>query len=73
MAHEIVMKSILNKTKRRDPWFPDEYVFKFWTASKVKSLHMTITCIIFVSQFPVVPEEISLESIQTSGHCFFCR
>lgn len=42
MPHEIQVKSILNKTKRRDPWFLDEYTINPYSGCSFNCLYCYI-------------------------------
>src|SRR5688572_15417013 len=42
MAREILVKSILNKTKRRDPWFLDDYTLNPFSACSFNCLYCFI-------------------------------
>src|SRR5258707_14792974 len=42
MPHEIQVKSILNKTKRRDPWFLDDYTLNPYSGCSFNCLYCYI-------------------------------
>jgi DNA repair photolyase len=42
MPREIEVKSLLNKTKRRDPWFLDDYTINFYSSCSFNCLYCYI-------------------------------
>src|SRR5688572_9000099 len=42
MLNEVVVKSVLNKTKRRDPWFLDDYTINPYSACSFNCLYCYI-------------------------------
>src|SRR5258706_4490706 len=53
MPHEIQVKSILNKTKRRDPWFLDDYTLNPYSGCSFNCLY----CYIRGSKYGIHMEE----------------
>lgn len=53
MAREIVVKSVLNKTKRRDPWFLDDYTVNPFSACSFNCLY----CYVRGSKYGINVEE----------------
>lgn len=53
MPHEIQVKSILNKTKRRDPWFLDDYTINPYSGCSFNCLY----CYIRGSKYGINMEE----------------
>ena len=42
MLNEVIVKSVLNKTKRRDPWFLDDYTINPYSACSFNCLYCYI-------------------------------
>jgi len=53
MPHQVIVKSVLNKTKRRDPWFLDEYTINPYSGCSFNCLY----CYIRGSRYGIHMEE----------------
>src|SRR5262250_2705991 len=59
MPHDITVKSVLNKTKRRDPWFLDDYTLNPYSGCSFNCLY----CYIRGSKYGVhMEEKLALKS-----------